>query len=207
MGEDKPDNSTTSRRAAIVGSAVAAAVGVGAGVAAAKVGETEDDAAVAEGSFKVVDRRGKQRFLLETTKPPIIIGGKTYPAAERSGPDASYLLFNDENGNEKGGIVAAAGGAQISFDYPNGDAIHLGCFSDQQPGGASLEMNHMGDPEAPLEQARHPTGVHLSVDNEHGSALMLCDPQGRPRIRLQVAMDGTPTIAVLDEQGAVVRQL
>ncbi len=36
---------------------------------------------------------------------------------------------------------------------------------------------------------------------------MLCDQQGRPRIRLLVAADGTPSVAILDEQGAVVRQL
>ncbi|BDT90445.1 hypothetical protein IFM12275_04210 [Nocardia sputorum] len=50
-------------------------------------------------------------------------------------------------------------------------------------------------------------GLRLFADSENGTGLTLCDPQGRPRIRLRVAMDGTPSIAILDEQGAVVKQL
>ncbi len=186
---------------------MAAVAGVGAGIAAAQIGKADDGESTAEGSFKVIDRRGRQRFLLETSKPPIILGGKTYPAAERNGPDGSYLLFNDQNGDEKGGIIAAADGAAITLDYPNGDAIHLQAEWRDKTGGASLFMRHMGDPATPVEEAKHPMGLRLFADTENGTGLTLCDPQGRPRIQLRVAMDGTPSIAILDEQGAVVKQL
>ncbi|MFI9637518.1 hypothetical protein ACIHAX_32990 [Nocardia sp. NPDC051929] len=204
MTDETNQQHMVSRRSVVIGSAVAAA-GVGIGAAAAKVGDTDD--VTAEDSFTVVDNRGKQRFLLATAKPPIILGGKTYPPQMRQGPDATYLLFNDENGDEKGGITASSVGAQIALDYPNGDAIHLGANWEDAPAGAALTMKHIGDPNTPLEEATHAMGLRLFADTENGTGLTLCDPQGRPRIQLRVAMDGTPSIAILDEQGAIVKQL
>lgn len=66
--DDSPTG--TGRRVLITGAV--AAMGIGAGVAAAKITDSEDDSSPSEGSFTVVDRRGKQRFLLGTSKPPII---------------------------------------------------------------------------------------------------------------------------------------
>lgn len=190
----------------MLGSAAAVA-GVGVGVAAAKLPETDSDTSTVEGSFTVVDRRGRQRFLLDTKKAPIILGDRTIPAEARGGPDGSYFIFNDENGTEKGGIVATSTGALVSLDYPTGDAIHLQTEWGGRLNGAALIMNHMGDLQQPIEQAKNPTGVQLFTDTGQGACLTLNDPQGRPRIMLQVAMDGTPSIKMLDEQGAVVKQL
>ncbi|MGY1900581.1 hypothetical protein [Nocardia gipuzkoensis] len=181
--------------------------GAGIGVAAVEISEADADESIAEGAFKIVDRRGQQRFLFDTRKPPIILGGKTYPPETRQGPDASYLIFNDENGNEKGGIIAAGDGALVSLDYPTGDAIHLQTRWEGKAGGAALVMRHMGDPTTPIEEAVHPLGLRLFVDTENGTGLTLCDQEGRPRIQLRVATDGTPSIAILDEQGAVLKQL
>ncbi|WP_148307021.1 hypothetical protein [Nocardia nova] len=207
MTDEKKSKGSVSRRSVVLGSAVAAA-GVGVGMAAAKSVGGEEKMSTAEESFTVVDKRGKQRFLMSASKPPIILGGRTYPVDQRQGrSDTSYLLFNDENGDEKGGIIVGSNDAMISFDYPNGDAIHLGANWKGDSGGAALSMTHLGNPNASLEEAVHPPGVHLFVDTEHGTGLFLCDPQGRPRIRLLVAPDGTPSIAMLDESGAVVKQL
>ncbi|MGW3282590.1 hypothetical protein [Nocardia rhamnosiphila] len=208
MGSGENSSTSPNRRSIVVGSALAAAgLGLGAGVAVGKSSGQDGDTAAAEGSFTVVDRRGRQRLLLETTKPPIVLGGRTYPAHERQGPDATYLIFNDEKGDEKGGIIASSEGAQLSLDYPNGDAVHLRAQWEGKVGGAVLAMRQLGDPDAPVEEARHPNGVLLSTHTEQGTSLMLCDPVGRPRIRLQVAADGTPSIAILDEQGSIVREL
>lgn len=206
VGDDKAKSGMSNRRAVIVGTAAAVA-GAGIGAAAGRATAEDADASTVQGSFTVVDRRGKQRFLLDTGKPPIILGDKTLPAAERGGPDGTYLIFNDENGDERGGIIAASSGALVSLDYPNGDAVHLQTKWQDRMGGAALTMTHIGDPTTPLDDAKHPLGVQLSVDTENGTALTLCDPQGRPRIQLRVAMDGTPAIAMLDENGAIIKQL
>ncbi|MGW1742365.1 hypothetical protein ACWCPQ_26570 [Nocardia sp. NPDC001965] len=75
------ENSTGPNRRAIVAAATVAAAGLGAG-AGFTVGRTdrEEGPATAEGSFTVVDRRGKQRFLLESAKP------RSYSAAEHIRP-------------------------------------------------------------------------------------------------------------------------
>lgn len=77
MVGDEAMNGMTSRRAVIAGTAAAVA-GAGVGVAAGKMTEADADTSTVTGPFTVVDRRGKQRFLLATRKPPIILGGKTY---------------------------------------------------------------------------------------------------------------------------------
>lgn len=161
------------------------------------------------GSFKVVDRRGGQRFLADTKKPPVIVEGKTYPAERRQGPDdASYLIFNDDNGNEKGGIVAHTTGAQVSLDYPNAQAVTLLAGASGQEGCAKLVMVQAPDASLPIEQVTEvPTRVELGWDSLKGSLLELSDSQGRPRIRLQVDADDHPRIQILDATGAVVAQL
>jgi hypothetical protein len=194
-------SASTNRRTVITGSAAAVA---GAAIAAVAGAEPAAAAEQVRGSFKVVDKRGRQRFLADTKKPPAIIGGKEYP---RQGPEnSSYLVFNDENGDEKGGIIADSHGALVSLDYATGDAIHLQTGWEDKAGGAFLTMNHMPDPASGIG-VRHYPGIQLFTHTSVGSALQLHDPQGRPRIRLNVAMDGTPSIAFLDEQGKVVKEL
>ncbi|WP_280302125.1 hypothetical protein [Nocardia abscessus] len=115
MAESGAQTGSSSRRSLILGSAAAVA-GAGIGVAAVEISEADEHESIVEGAFKIVDRRGQQRFLFDTKKPPIILGGRTYPPETRQGPDASYLIFNDENGNEKGGIIAAGDGALVAMD-------------------------------------------------------------------------------------------
>ncbi|WP_338758954.1 hypothetical protein V7968_28930 [Nocardia vulneris] len=205
MGVDDMNGGASNRRALIAGAA-AAVTGIGIGVGATKIVDSKEDST--EGPFTIVDRRGQQRFRLDTSKAPVVMGGRTYPASGRGGPDeGSYLVFNDENGDEKGGIVAHSGGTLIALDYPNGDAIHLQTRTEGDRGRASFSLNRMGDPQKPIEEAEHPVGVKLFADTEEGAGLTLHDAQGRPRIRLHVAADGTPSIAVLDENGNIVKQL
>ncbi|WP_163509658.1 hypothetical protein [Fodinicola acaciae] len=191
-------------RRTVIGASLATIAGAGLGLSATTPAAAETTGQTVRCSFKVVDKRGRQRFLAVTTKPPAIVGGKEYP---RQGPEnSSYLVFNDENGDEKGGIVADSHGALVSLDYATGDAIHLQTGWQDKRGGASLIMNHMPDPASGLG-IRHFPGVELFTSTELGSVLSLCDTQGRPRIRLRVAMDGTPSISVLDEDGTTVRSL
>ncbi|WP_163509659.1 hypothetical protein [Fodinicola acaciae] len=164
---------------------------------------------IAPGSFTVVDNRGRQRFLVDTKKPPIIIGGKTYPPEQRSGApdDLSCLVFNADNGDEKGAIAVYSTGGIVSLDFANADGVHLETSWEGSVGGAVLQLRHMPDPALPPEQARNPVGAVLAAHSESGSSLQLCDPAGKPRLSVRVAMDGRPSIAFLDERGEVVKEL
>jgi hypothetical protein len=163
--------------------------------------------------LKLVDKLKRQRFLLQSTKPPIILNGVTYPADLRSGPpDGSYLLFNDENENERGGITVSPDSAQLSLDWPNVDAMHLGASTFPGAlGAASLSMRQMPDPTIPpdeLEPGDAPQRVLLGTSNAgDGAVLALYDSQGRPRILLQVDGQDVPRIQILDADGGVVSQL
>jgi hypothetical protein len=197
-----PKYSRPARRT-VVGATVA---GVGAGLLATEPAQASAPGQVAENSFTVVDRRGRQRFLAATTKPPVLLGGRRYP---RSGPDCTYLIFNDETGSEKGGIIAAGNGAMVSLDYANSDAIHLGTQWEGKTGGGYLEIRHMPDPALPpLEAAAATkTGIQLFCHTDEGTSLTLNDRHGRPRIVLQVSPNGTPSLRMLDEHGTAAYQL
>ncbi|GAA3148560.1 hypothetical protein GCM10010486_12790 [Nonomuraea roseoviolacea subsp. carminata] len=195
------------RRAAIGSAAALVASGV-AVLASGGPARAESSGEQARESFRVVDRRGRQRFLASSSKPPVITGGKTYPADQRQGPDGTYLIFNDGDGNEKGGIVASSVGASLSLDYTNAQAITMATRWEGVHGAAMLEMKHMPDPALPIGQVPAvPPRVQLGCSTVEGAFLVLSDSRGRPRIVLEIDGADNPMIKVLDSQGRVVGQL
>jgi hypothetical protein len=204
-----------SRRAAVKGAAVTAAAGVtgalAGSVSAASGAETSGPLEV-ERRLKLVDKEGKQRFLQQSTKPPVFLQGKKIPASQRGGdPDGSYFIFNDENQDERGGITVDPNVAQLSFDYPTVDAIHLNAVNEGTAGASQLSMRQMPDPSIPIEDLKPedaPPRVLLGTDNiGDGSLLILYDSHGRERIKLQVDGDDVPRIQILDADSNVVAQL
>jgi len=194
--------SPLSRRTALRGAALAATATVAA-----------TPAAVAEPrgthSFTVRDNRGRQRLLADTRRPPILIGGKTIPAEQRQGPEhGTYLIFNDENGSERGGVVAGASEASFSLDYVNAQALTLATRWQGEHGATALFFKQMPDPSLPVEQTPPtPTRVELVWSTADGAVLALNDSKGRPRIVISVDAQDVPSIRVLDEHGAVVSDL
>ena len=163
--------------------------------------------------LKLVDRNRRQRFLMQSTKPPVYLNGVTYPPEQRSGPpDGSYFIFNDENQNERGGITVSPDTAQLSFDWPTLDALHLNAISYPGAlGAAMLSMREMPDPAIPPEELTPedaPRRVLLGTSNAgDGALLALYDSLGRARILIQVGGDDVPRIQILDADGGVVAQL
>jgi hypothetical protein len=49
--------------------------------------------------------------------------------------------------------------------------------------------------------------IHLGRNADKSASLVLKDPDGRPRMVLQVAANGTPTVQLLNADGKVVSQL
>lgn len=198
------------RRVALGALAAAGATLTGAATTSrtAEADPTAADGRKARETFKVVDKRGRQRFLLSATKPPLIIDGTTIPADRRSGPEnGSYFIFNDENGDEKGGLLVSPTGGHIAFDYPHAvDGIRLTLKAENGKGGAGLEIKGVPDPSGGSQAQAVPRAA-LGAHTAFGAQLMIADSQGRPRIVLQVDEHDQPTIKVLDEQGAVIKQL
>lgn len=194
--------SPLSRRTALRGAALAATA-----TAVATPAATADSHG--DHSFTVRDNRGRQRLLADTRRPPILIGGKVIPAEQRQGPEhGTYLIFNDENGSERGGIVAGASEASLSLDYANAQALTLATRWQGEHGATALFFKQMPDPSLPVEQTPPmPTRVELVWSTADGAVLALNDSKGRPRIVISVDAQDVPGIRVLDEQGNVVSDL
>lgn len=211
-------NSTIDRRTALRSAAAAAGIAAAAG-AVARPADAADAAKVVgkrltrvRERLQLIDEQRRQRFLLSSIKPPVFVQGRSFPPEARSGPDdASYLIFNDENQSEKGGIIASSNLSQISLDYPTTQGLTINCVNEGQLGAAQISMNEAPDPTIPIEDLRPedtPRRVVLGCSNAgDGSALFLFDSAGRPRIGLQVDADDIPRIQILGADGSVVAQL
>lgn len=164
----------------------------------------EQPVAVARKSIRLEDESGRQRFLATTSKPAAIVDGVEH---ERGGDDdGTYLVFNDETGTEKGGIIVTSTGGMVSLDWAKHDAIHLETEYQGADGRASLVMRHMPDPDLPTG-AGTTLGLSLHCSTEWGTGLQLCDSHGSPRIILEVDVNDVPSIRILDEKGNVVMRL
>ncbi|HEX6388356.1 MAG TPA: hypothetical protein VFZ89_02890, partial [Solirubrobacteraceae bacterium] len=188
----------------------------GAGAAVAAIYPTRANADSTTGlrvkeKLLFVDSAKRQRFLWQSTKPPVYVQGRELPAEARGGPpNGSYFIFNDEDQNEKGGITVSRNGATMGLDYPNVQAITFGTVYQDKDGASQLAMVEMPDPDIPVEELTRedvPLRVLLGTSNVgDGALLFLLDHDGRPRITLHVpdTEGDVPTIRVLDENGGVV---
>ncbi len=166
--------------------------------------------------------------------PGIVIGKTEYPHPNR--PDAGMIFYNNE-GAENGGLVFDGGlkdgkptnGGSLTFDRWHQDqTIQLTSTEDGARRQAALIVNDRPDgpmdfaaaaaivamPEGPTRDAAARAGnfvakqrAYLGRQRDGASALVLRDAAGRPRLRLQVAADGTSGIDFLDADGRVTRQV
>ncbi len=209
------------RRRLLRGVAAGALAGIGVtaagtgGPAAASRSATTPEGVVGpvrvRSSAQLIDEQDEQRWLLTDTKPPVHMQGRTYPPEYRQSPDdASYLVFNDQNQDEKGGIIAHSSGAQIALDYPNVQGATMNTRYEGNQGVSQLFLNQMPDPTIPpdeLPEGAAPIRAALAVTNfEVGAFFYLADETGQKRIVLSVDDDGAK-IQILDEKGELVAQL
>jgi hypothetical protein len=165
--------------------------------------------------------------------PGLIVKGKEYPHDRQT---AGMLFFDDEgteNGGlifggskDKDGKVESWG--HLSFDQYQGDQIMVleGGESDAQRYAGikfvdqpDVPMNLVTDAlKLPEDQRRarmrqifsgknkEQTRVFLGKEPDRGASLQLRDTEGRDRIVLKVAGDGSPSMQFLDDRGKVVAQ-
>lgn len=159
--------------------------------------------------INIVDPSGVPRLVIANAErfPLPRLAGKEYPRAVHP----AGMVFYDAKGSELGGLAITdhEGIGKVSalaFDYPNYDAV--GLVTRVAPDGktalAGLQINSRPPAELDVLQASQVVQRRIAIHNENENAqILLADPQGRERIRLQVDADGEARIEVLDAQGKV----
>jgi len=160
--------------------------------------------------------------------PGLIIKGKEYPHPDRQ--SAGLIFFNDE-GSENGGLIFGGSKGKdskpesyghLSFDEYEQDQV-FAIDTDQSEGTRSSKMEIIDRPDYPITEvlalppaerkkfmdahAQSRPRFYLARSTDQSVSLALKDIQGRDRILLKVAPEGTPSIQLLDEKGKVVSQV
>jgi len=155
----------------------------------------------------VVDENGVIRMTLAAPTPLPIMDGIQY---KRAFP-ASGLTIYDKNGDERGGFgVADIEGSAVVLaqDHANIDAIGWRIMPD---GSVSFQINErpplVRSPE--LDNRLLPgigaaTRIRMSVAADGAPSIALADKQDRPRVRLALTSEGYGAIEFLNAEGKVV---
>lgn len=153
----------------------------------------------------IVDEKGVVRLSIAAPTPDPVIGGKAYA---RAFPVSGITLY-DVAGNERGGIGIAdvKGGAPVlALDHENIDAIGWKVLPD---GAVEFLMNQKPpaerDPAGRVQAAsRTATRLKLALAADGTPSIALADTQDRPRLRLTINGEGQGAIEFLDADGRVV---
>ncbi|MEO8735988.1 MAG: hypothetical protein ABI380_05575 [Edaphobacter sp.] len=161
--------------------------------------------------INVVEPDGTLRMVISdhNQMPGVIVKGKEFPKVDR--PEAGMLFYNDEgteNGglifgghrNEKGEVVNS--GASLSFD-PYGESQQLVQLAGVQDGDNHIVGLAINDPKNHMRNRR----VWVGRGNDDAAIVSLADANGRKRIVMQVAADGTASLDFLDAEGHVVKHV
>jgi hypothetical protein len=139
--------------------------------------------------------------------PGVIVRGKENPPVDRS--YAGVLFYNDE-GTESGGLVFGGqrnakgevtnSGGMLTFDrYAGSQIVQLAGVHDAANHIVGLIVSDTDD--------RRNRRVFVGHDKEGVARVSLMDRNGRARILLQVAPDGSPNLSFLDSDGKIVNQI
>jgi hypothetical protein len=155
----------------------------------------------------VVDENGVIRMTLAAPMPSPILDGIQY---QRAFPAAGLTLY-DKSGSERGGIgVADIEGSAVVLaqDHANSDAIGWRIMPD---GSVTFAMNQR----PPLERSEEldnrlmpgigaVSRIRMSIAADGSPSIALADKQDRPRVRLALTGEGYGAIEFLDAEGKVV---
>lgn len=180
--------------------------------------------------INVVEPDGTLRMIISSkaTFPGIIFKGKEYPHPGRQA--AGMLFFNDE-ATENGGLIFGGGKDEkgnaesyghLSFDaYDQDQVFTVDAGQSGNHKRASLVIVDQPDwpisdllrlPPAQWEQyaSTKPSAharIFLGRNDDQSASLKMKDVDGRDRIIIRVAGDGSPVIQFLDANGKVVSQI
>lgn len=172
--------------------------------------EAPDQDRITARRIDIVDENGVIRMTLSGQTPAPIIDGVQY---KRVFNVAGMILY-DENGSERGGFGTAdvdGGMAVLALDHPAMDAIGWRVAPD---GAVSFSINQapplirepaLGDRLVPGVQTS--TRIRLDVAADGTPAIALADKADRPRLRLTVTDEGYGAIEFLNAEGQVIHTL
>lgn len=169
--------------------------------------EAVDHAHISVRRIDIVDEDGTIRMTLAADTPAPIIDGIQY----RRAFGVSGLILYDENGSERGGFGVAdvdGGMAVLALDHPAMDAIGWRVSPD---GSVAFTVNQapplirdpgLGDRLVPGVATS--TRIKLTVAPDGAPAVALADQQDRTRVRMTVTDEGYGAIEFLNAEGEVV---
>jgi hypothetical protein len=161
--------------------------------------------------INVVEPDGTLRMVISNHArlPGIIVRGKEQ-AFDR--PQAGMIFYNEE-GSENGGLIFGGhrnakgevvdSGGSLTFDkYDANQIVQFAGVDDKEDKFAGLRVN---DSDAGGQTRQR---IWVGTRGGDGSAVIaLRDAQGRKRIVMEVAADGTPQLSFLDAAGKVIQQM
>lgn len=169
-----------------------------------------DEERITARRIDIVDEEGVIRMTLAADTPAPIIDGIQY----RRAFNVSGVILYDENGSERGGFGVAdvpGGMAVLALDHPAMDAIGWRVAPD---GAVSFSINQappllrepaLGDRLVPGVETS--TRIRLTVAADGTPSVALADKGDRPRVRMTVTAEGYGAIEFLNAEGEVVHVL
>lgn len=172
--------------------------------------EAVDHDRISARRIDIVDEDGTIRMTLAADTPAPIIDGIQY----RRAFGVSGLILYDDKGSERGGFGVAdvdGGMAVLALDHPAMDAIGWRVSPD---GSVAFTVNQAPPlvREPALDNRLVPgvetsTRIRLSVAADGTPAVALADGEDRPRVRMTVTSEGYGAIEFLNAEGEVVHVL
>jgi hypothetical protein len=160
--------------------------------------------------INVVEPDGKLRMIISNHArlPGIIVRGEERPFPR---PQAGMLFYNDE-GSENGGLIFGGrrnakgevvdSGGSLSFDKCEANqVVQLAVVDDKEDRLAGLIVTD--NPKAGESRRR----IWVGRGEDGAATVALMDSDGKKRIAMEVAADGTPHLLFLDANGKVTNQM
>jgi hypothetical protein len=172
--------------------------------------ETPDHDRISARRIDIVDADGTIRMTLSGATPPPIIDGIQYKRAF----NVAGLILYDDKGSERGGFGTAdveGGMAVLALDHPAMDAVGWRVSPD---GSVSFVFNQApplvrepGLGGALVPGVQTPTRMRLSLAADGTPAVALSDRNDKPRLRLTVTEEGFGAIQFLNAEGQVIHTI
>jgi len=172
--------------------------------------EAPDSERITARRIDIVDENGVIRMTLSGQTPAPIIDGIQYKRAF----NVAGMVLYDDKGSERGGFGTAdvdGGMAVLALDHPAMDAIGWRVSPD---GEVRFSINQapplIREPRLDnrlIPGVQTPTRIQMAVGADGTPAIALNDEQDRARLRLTITPEGYGAIEFLDAQGRVIHTL